>query len=52
MLGSPSHDPIVEQRMTGTITEDPYLITAAGPAGPPDKEQWLFMHCGVCAQRG
>lgn len=52
MLGKQPHNPLVEQRVTGTITIDPYLITEAGPAGPPDKEQKLFMHCGVYTQRG
>lgn len=52
MLEKQPHDPLVEQRVTGTITIDPYLIAEAGPAGLSDKEQLLFMHCGVYAQSG
>lgn len=39
MLGKQPHNPLVEQRVTGTITVDPYLITEAGPAGLSDKER-------------
>lgn len=38
MLEKQPNDPLVEQRVTGTITIDPYLIAEAGPAGLSDKE--------------
>lgn len=52
MLGTQSYNPLVEQRVTETITMEPYLIAEAGPAGPPDKEQKLLTHCGEYTQRG
>lgn len=52
MLGNCSRSPVLEQRATGTTTAGPYPAAAADPAGPPDKEQKLFKHCGVHAQRG
>lgn len=52
MLGNCSRSPVLEQIATGTITAGPYPAAAADPVGPPDKEQKLFKHCGVHAQRG